>query len=229
MALLTKQRPVISHDPRILVLYGPPKVGKTTVLSQLDSCYVLDTEEGSNMLSGYYHGINSLAELKEFIESAQADPEFSTRHKYLALDTIDKLEDWIVKALCEKYGATHLGDIEGFGAGYAYLRENMMAYIQTLKSLTPHLILIGHRKLAAIHNKEGVDIVSPESLDLIGKVKTQISSDADAIGYMMRDAETEELIVSFKSGQALEAGTRCEHIKGQILPFNWNSIYIERN
>ena len=55
------------------------------------------------------------------------------------------------------------------------------------------------------------------------KLKNMIMSDCDAIGYVHR--EEEELMVSFKSNEAVEAGSRCEHLKGQIFKFEWNQIY----
>ena len=68
--------------------------------------------------------------------------------------------------------------------------------------------------------------IEPESLDLSGKLKNLIMAQCDAIGYMFRD-EDDELMVSFKAKQAVEAGSRCNHLKGQIFPFNWNKIYIK--
>ena len=50
-----------------------------------------------------------------------------------------------------------------------------------------------------------------------------IMSDCDAIGYVHR--EEDELMVSFKANEAVEAGSRCEHLKGQVMKFNWNKIY----
>ena len=49
-------------------------------------------------------------------------------------------------------------------------------------------------------------------------------SDSDAIGYVFRD-EDEKLMISFKSDDALEAGSRSPHLRGKILPFDWKNIY----
>jgi len=51
-----------------------------------------------------------------------------------------------------------------------------------------------------------------------------IMAKCDAIGYVFRDEE-EALMVSFKSGKALEAGSRCDHLRGQIIPFEWDLIF----
>ena len=59
MTLKKVKRKAVSVNPGILLLYGAPKVGKTTMLSQLKDCLVLDTEQGSHMLEGYFMNINS--------------------------------------------------------------------------------------------------------------------------------------------------------------------------
>ena len=84
------------------------------------------------------------------------------------------------------------------------------------------MIVVGHRKVARAI-VDGKAIVEPESLDITGKLKNMIMSDCDAIGYVHR--EEEKLMVSFKSNEAVEAGSRCEHLKGQIVEFEWNLIY----
>ena len=72
---------------------------------------------------------------------------------------------------------------------------------------------------------EGQQMVEPESLELTGRLKNMIMSDCDAIGYVYREPETEKLRISFKGNGALEAGSRCLHLKGQDMEFNWNLIY----
>ena len=51
-----------------------------------------------------------------------------------------------------------------------------------------------------------------------------IMSDSDAIGYIYRD-EDEQLMISFKPNDSLEAGSRSLHLRGKVLPFDWNKIY----
>ena len=69
------------------------------------------------------------------------------------------------------------------------------------------------------------NMVEPESLELTGRLKNMIMSECDAIGYVYREPETEKLRISFKGNGALEAGSRCLHLKGQDMEFDWNLIY----
>ena len=68
--LKKEKRKAVSVNPGILLLYGAPKVGKTTMLSKLDDCLVIDTEQGGNMLDGYFETVDSKDELLQFYASA---------------------------------------------------------------------------------------------------------------------------------------------------------------
>ena len=219
MTLKKVKRKAVSVNPGILLLYGAPKVGKTTMLSQLKDCLVLDTEQGSHMLEGYFMSINSKEELIEFYKEATDGHEY----KYFALDTVDKLVEWTEKAVCTEFQIESINDLP-YGKGYGLVRQRTINNIKKLQTLCPNVIVIGHRKTAvAIDNSNAIE---PESLDLSGKLKNLLMAQCDAIGYIFRD-EDEVLCVSFKSKQSIEAGSRCNHLKGKVFPFDWNKIYIK--
>ena len=219
MALTKTKRPAKTINPRTLLLFGPPKVGKTTVLTNLPKCMVIDTEEGSHLLEGYFQEVNSKEELMEFYKSAEEGHDY----KYFALDTIDKIVEWSEKAVCKEFLVESIADLP-YGKGFGEVRTRVMNNVKKLLTLAPHVIIVGHRKIAsAIDNSMAIE---PESLDISGKLKNMIMAYADAIGYMFRDDE-DQLMVSFKGGQALEAGSRCEHLKGKVMPFDWKEIYIK--
>ena len=217
MALKKTKRKIVSLNPSIMLLYGPPKVGKTTMLSKLDNCLIIDTENGSSMVEGYIEKVNNRQELINLVKEAKDGHDY----KYFAIDTIDKVVDWAEKAVCREYEVPSIADLS-FGKGYALTREKVMGTIHNLKSCVDHLIVIGHRKVARAI-VDGKAIVEPESLDITGKLKNMIMSDCDAIGYVHR--EEDKLMISFKANEAVEAGSRCEHLKGQIIDFDWSKIY----
>ena len=67
MKLKKEKRKAISTNPQLLLLYGAPKVGKTTMLSSLDDCLIVDTERGANMLEGYIQSVANRDELLELL------------------------------------------------------------------------------------------------------------------------------------------------------------------
>ena len=216
------KRKVVSTNPSVLLLYGAPKVGKTTMLSQLDDCLIVDTEKGSRMLEGYISEVNTRDELIDTLIELKESKD--VKYKYVALDTIDKITEWAERRVCEEENVRAIGDL-AFGKGYGMVREKVVQTIEAFRNVTEHLIIIGHRKVAYAVT-DGSTIVIPESLDLTGKLKNVIMSGADAIGYVYRNED--ELMVSFKANEAIEAGSRCSHLKGKEMKFEWKNIYKEK-
>ena len=222
MALKKVKRKVVSENPKVMLLYGAPKVGKTTALSQLKDCLIIDTEQGAGMIEGYIEEANSREELINILKEAKEGHEY----KYVAIDTIDKIADWAEKAVCQEENVVAIADL-AYGKGFALVREKVLNTVKVMKSIFPHVIVIGHRKWArAIVDSKA--IVEPESLDLTGKLKNMLMADCDAIGYVYRDDEKDKLMVSFKANEALEAGSRSPHLRGKEIELNWKLIYKEK-
>ena len=60
-----KNKPRV-QNPRFLIFFGKPKSGKTTLLSMLDGCLIIDLEGGSEFLEALSiqaRNINDLAEI----------------------------------------------------------------------------------------------------------------------------------------------------------------------
>jgi len=216
--LEVKKRSAITQNPRILLLYGPAKVGKTTMLSQLKDCLILDTESGAHMIDGHILDISNKDDLLDMYRNAEAGHKF----KYFALDTVDKLVEWTELGVKTEFQVDSIADL-AYGKGFGLVRERVLNNIKKLQKLCGNLIVIGHRKTAAaVDNSNAVD---PESLDISGKLKNMMMAMSDAVGYVYRDEDDDKLMVSFKSGKALEAGSRCSHLKGKQIPFDWKLIY----
>lgn len=109
-----------------------------------------------------------------------------------------------------------------YGAGFALVRNKVMRVIAALKASFPKLILVGHRKKTIIGENK-VEF-SSSSLDLTGKLRNLICADSDAIGYVFRDKQN-DLKISFQTSDELEVGSRCDHLRGKVLNFQWDLIY----
>ena len=224
--------PVARKSPKNMIIYGPPKIGKTTALSNLDGCLIIDLEQGSDMVEALKIKAKNLSELAQIGKAIINDGK---SYKYIAIDTVTKLEEWCEVEGKKIYQNTPMGknfdkDKKGIsvlslpnGAGYLYLRMAYKRWIERLGHLADHIILVGHLKDKFIE-KKGKE-VSSKDLDLTGKIKQITCANADAIGYIYR--ENDETMISFDSKEDLTAGSRCEHLKGQTMPLNWSKIFIE--
>ncbi len=93
-------------SPKNMIIYGPPKIGKTTVLSQLKDCLIIDLEEGSDMVDALKIKVNNLKELGEVGKAIIQDGK---PYKYVAIDTISKLEEWCEAEAKTIYMKTPMG------------------------------------------------------------------------------------------------------------------------
>jgi hypothetical protein len=217
--LPTMPVPVETVNPGMLVLYGQSKIGKTTMLSQLDNCLMIDTEKGTKYVEGLKVQVNSLGDLKEVLEALRTSEH---KYKFIAIDTIDKIAEWCDAHTCAAHGVATIGDLD-FGKGYSISRELTLKILDNFQTLTDHLIVIGHRKRTIIGDTSLE--VNTSSLDLTGRLRGQLMSKADAIGYVYRNDG--ELKISFVPSEEVECGGRCEHLRGKDMNFEWGKIYLD--
>lgn len=232
MILPTEKVKASRKSPRHLVVYGAPKVGKTSVLAKLDNCLILDLESGSDMVDALKVSVSSLKELSEV---GKAIMKAGRPYKYIAIDTVSKLEEWCEDEATKLYIATPMG--KNFaeknpgmsvlslpnGGGYLYLRIAYKKWIEKLGKLADHIIHVGHLKDKVL-DKKGKEVVVKD-LDLTGKLKQITCANADAVGYIFRDED--ETMISFDSLGDITAGSRCDHLKGKTMPLEWSKIFID--
>jgi hypothetical protein len=237
MKLPTEKKKAVQEDPALLLLYGKPKIGKTTILSALDNCLILDLEDGTKYVDSLSVRVNNFKELQEF--TAAMKEEGAPKYKYLAVDTVSSLEDMILPYAAQLYRKTPMSknwqgtDVRTLpqGSGYLYLRQAFFNTINQLCKLTPYTILIGHLKDTLI-NKNGEEMSAFE-VDLTGKIKSILSSNVDAMGYVYR--KDNKNIINFKPSEEVICGNRIEYLEGkevvisektdQGVKVNWDIIY----
>jgi hypothetical protein len=220
MELPTSRIAPARRNPKLLTLFGQSKVGKTTTLSKLENCLILDTEQGTDFVSAMKVQVNSLPEL---MSTMKAIRDSDHKYDFIALDTLDNMVFWVEHAVCQENKVKQIGDIP-FGGGYAQVRDRVIMLINRFKTLSEHVVLIGHRKKTLI-GSDSVE-VNTSSLDLSGKLKNLVMADSDAIGFVYRDEES-NLKVTFEASSEIEAGSRCEHLRGNVVDFEWENIYID--
>tara|TARA_R110000822_G_scaffold60323_1_gene150371 strand:- start:5422 stop:6177 length:756 start_codon:yes stop_codon:yes gene_type:complete len=245
IVLPTALVPGTTKSPENLIIYSKPKTGKTTMLSKLKDCLIIDLEKGTNKIDAMKVQASNLTELHNIIKAVEASPH---KYKYVAVDTVTELEAWCEWDATVMYMKTPMG--KNFnrvqdpktgelkvlpksqwdsvlslakGAGYLYLRNSFKKWMNMLLNLAPHVIFVAHVKDSHIE-KKGKE-VSVKDLDLTGKIKMITAQKADAIGYVYWEGE--ELTISFSSEDGLEAGSRCTHLKDSVIPFEWNRIFID--
>lgn len=234
-----------TKSPKNLIIFSKPKVGKTTLLSQLENCLILDLEDGSDYVDAIKLKAKSIDDIRAI---GKAIKEAGYPYKYVAVDTITALEEMCIPFAEDLYSKSSMGKnwfTEGKpkygsilnmpnGAGYPWLREAFTKVVDYLKTWAPRIILVGHVKDVVL-DKNGSEFNALD-LDLTGKLKRITSSQSDAIGYLFRKGNKN--ILSFKTTDEISCGARPEHLRNkevvlselndeETLTTFWENVYID--
>jgi len=234
-----------TKSPKNLIIFSKPKVGKTTLLANLDNCLILDLEDGSDYVDAVKLKARSIDDIRAI---GKAIKEAGYPYKYVAVDTITALEEMCIPLAEEMYSKSSMGKnwlTEGKpkygsllnmpnGAGYPWLREAFTKVVDYLKTWAPRIILVGHVKDVVL-DKNGSEFNALD-LDLTGKLKRITSSQSDAIGYLFRKGNKN--ILSFKTTDEISCGARPEHLRNKEVILSeldaddklttfWPNIYID--
>lgn len=246
--LPTKKVVATIRNPENLVMFSKPKVGKTSLLAELPNCLILDLERGSKYIDAIKLEANCIDDIKAI---GTAIKEQGNPYKFVAVDTITKLDEMVVPYAEQLYskspmgknwftpntgGKAKYGTIIGMpeGAGYYWTRLAFTKVTDYISTWAPYTIFVGHVKDTMLE-KEGTNFSSLE-LDLTGKLKRIVGAHADGLGYLYRKGNKN--ILSFKTASDLSCGARPEHlmnkeivlsemIEGKLVT-HWDEIYIDK-
>ena len=245
--LPTKKVKATQQSPKNLIIFSKPKIGKTSLVSQLENCLILDLEDGSKYLDALKVKARTFEEIKEI---GKAIKEQGHPYKYIAVDTITALEEIVLPYAEYLYskspmgknwynpggGKDKYGTIIGLpeGSGYYWSRQAFTKVTNYILTWAPYTIFVGHVKDIVLE-KNGANFSSLD-LDLTGKLKRIAASNADAIGYLYRKGDKN--ILSFKTTNDISSGARPMHLRNEEFVISevtekgeyethWEKVYID--
>lgn len=175
------------RPPRVLI-YGPPKIGKTTLASEFPAPVFLKVEDGDTAdveLTGWE--INSYADALEAVTALFEKHDFTT----LVVDSLSKLEPLIWREVCERNKWPSI-EAPGYGKGYVeadLLWQEFMQAVSGLRRMRGmSVVLIAHSEVKRVEDpivgpldryqvqlhKRALDIVHKD-VDVIAFINYRIS------------------------------------------------------
>lgn len=148
MSLLSKVTKGVIESPKITLLYGPNKVGKTTFVTQFPRHILLDLEKGSNAVvsANRVQGFETLKDVTDTLNELLTVPH---ENKVVAIDSVEALESLIFDSVCAESGVKSIEEAGGgYGKGFTRSREIMRGIMSTLRRLCDErgieVFLVGH-------------------------------------------------------------------------------------
>lgn len=132
-----------------ILIYGVPKIGKSTFCAAADGAIFLATEAGLNHLDVYQTPINSWTELRAAAaELAAGKHDFRT----VVIDTLDEAYRMCLDDVCKQHKMVHPAD-EDFGKGFALVNNEFARVIGGLARMPYGLFLTSHAKTIEVKTK----------------------------------------------------------------------------
>ncbi len=226
-----------------LIIVAHQGTGKTTAVSKLDSCLLLDYENGSNQVSGLKLNLIKEANLagvsllKTHFETVEAIKKANQEagkfvYRYLAIDNVTALE----KLARTKATIDFKNSIVGKGmmnkgaiindvvsdvpeSGYLWLNKAWDDLYTSLQGLVSDAIIwIAHSKQGSMM-KDGVKLEASD-MQLTGKCKLDLLRDVDACGTMYKK-DNNTVMLSFKTNERdLTIKSRASHLTDTEFVFS---------
>jgi len=236
------------------ILFGLPKCGKTTLLSLLPDCLIIDTENGTNKISALVKKVpedrgpvGRMRWLDEFADYliAKGKP-----YDYVAIDTLTEVNDMAEWSGTYRYmnspqgksfnrvdgekGGQMLKPVDdgyesvhtiGEGFGYRWSREDTMRVFEKYMRVAKKCVFfVCHVEDKYIALKENTDVLVPKQLALTGKLRNILPRKVDAIGYVYNEDGT--IKINFTGSEERVGGSRAVHLQGYNDVADWNKIFI---
>lgn len=187
MPLPTEKTKAITDIGKLSILiYGSPKIGKSTFASQFPNALFIATEPGLNHLEVFQMPVSTWDEfLAVCADIAKGEHTFKT----IVIDTIDNAYKLCADYICAKEKIRHEGDLE-YGKAYAFIRAELNRVLWKLAHLGYGLILVSHAVDKEIKTRTGKQIKTTPTLP--ESAVKMIISFVDIICYIDTEDETDE-------------------------------------
>lgn len=217
--LLSLQPHKISRDLSgyITYIYGPPKVGKTTLASQMPKPLLLAFERGYNAIAGIIvQDITSWSELKQVVRELKK-PEVKEAFHTICVDTVDIAATLCDKYVCNQNDVDTIGQIP-YGQGWNLLKKEFEEVFRTITQLGYAVYFISHAKEGTFKRQDGTEFtqIKPSVSTTYNSI---IENMADLYGYMhpiYKDGVSNIVITLRSEDGSISAGGRFKYIQKEI-------------
>lgn len=212
------------------LIYGRPKVGKTTIASQFPKSLLIAFEKGYNLIDGVMAApVNTWGEAlqvqKQLLNLAararQAGEE--PMYKTIVIDTADLAWDMCGRWVAQQADQTYVDDI-GYGRGTKHQKILFTEFLHEIMKADYTLLLIAHDVTDTVEkNGQKYTVIRPALNKHAAEVITGM---VDLVAYATVEPNADgapESVLIMRSDGEIEAGSRNPHMSVKI-PFSYDAL-----
>lgn len=155
MALPTsKQKPIHDIDKISMILYGQPKIGKSTFASRFENAFFIATEPGLNHLETYNLRANSWRDIENIVYDLETE---GNTFSPIVIDTVDNMWEFCISEICNRNNVSNISEMP-FGKGYKQAEAEFNGIIKRLVQLETGMIFISHQSYETNIQTDGSEI-----------------------------------------------------------------------
>ena len=187
---LSSLRKVRADQPPRLLIYGPEKMGKTTLAAEFPAPVFLQTERGESgdLVLDSFGTLDSFEAVIEAIASlAQEEHSFQT----VVLDSVSALQKLVWDKVCRDSNVKSI-ELAGGGYGKGYIEADNL-WLQVLDGLNylrnergMAVVLVGHSTVTRFDDPE-TQSYSKYEIDLHKRARDLLKREVDAILLVKKD------------------------------------------
>jgi len=117
IVLPTERRKATDYNPRLIVLYGKPKNGKSTVMASIDNNLIIDLEDGYralDVMAVQARSANDIFEIKNLIQQKNQENGGKPFYRFITIDNATRLEEMSLVYAAALYRKTPMGSSYGY-------------------------------------------------------------------------------------------------------------------
>lgn len=205
------------------LIYGPPKIGKSTLASTFPNALFVATEPGLRFLNVMQTKCPDWVRFRDIIKQLRM-PEAKDRYRTVVIDTVDLLYQACENFICTTRQIQHPSE-EDWGKGWSMIREEFQTGMRYLASEGYGIVFISHHKEveATIRGVKKTKII-PSMSNVARRVILPL---VDFICYLAPDNETPERTVRrlyTMPTLEFEAGTRQAYFPEAIDDISYEGL-----
>lgn len=245
IVLPTERRKATDYNPRLIVLYGKPKNGKSTLMASIDNNLIIDLEDGYralDVMAVQARSANDIFEIKHLIEEKNKENDDKPFYRFITIDNATRLEEMSLVYAAALYRKTPMGSNYGYKKDKIgnILKDNKgnkvidpkadvrqlpngagYTYLRSaLKDMVNMFKPLCDTLILVCHVKDkqikkNEEETTEMAVDLAGKLGDIICGEADAIGYVYR--QDNKTLISFVGGDNAIRGSRPLHLREKVF------------